>query len=179
MDEPHQYLVDASGSRTHIVLTLQAYETLLARCRSSPTDDVPARIMSPAAVAGHEVALATAPEPASLTPSAAEEVFTYSLPRKGGRARGLWRFPTMLVLKGSTIADSEAPAMPAEYRRLRQKLIDIRVIERLNAGLTFTRDYPFDNPSIAACVVEGGSRDGYRSWKDSEGRTISDLGYSR
>jgi hypothetical protein len=85
----------------------------------------------------------------------------------------------MLVLKGSTIAEYEASAMPADYRRLRQKLIDIGVIERLSGELTFTRDYAFENPSIAVFVIEGGSRDGYRSWKDSEGRTISDLGYSR
>ena len=96
---------------------------------------------APSAVAA--VSVTEAPSP-SVSPS--EEVFTFALPRKGGRARGLWRYPAMVVLKGSTIAEYEASAMPTDYRRLRQKLIDIGIIERINGELTFTREYAFDNP---------------------------------
>lgn len=175
----YQYLVDVSGNRTHIVLPLSEYDALLSQLDGSqkPIPAERAATASPSATSA--VATAATVEAASLSPSSAEEVFTYSLPRKGGRARGLWRYPTMVVLKGSTIAENEASAMPPDYRRLRQKLIDLGIIERMHGELTFTRDYAFENPSIAVCVVEGGSRDGYRSWKDSEGRTMSDLGYSR
>lgn len=172
-DDHHQYLVDAAANRTHVVLPLAEYQALLGRL-GERLESAPAAHTPPA------VAIDRSSSPAvSIAPSPDEEVFTYSLPRKGGRARALWRYPTMVVLKGSTIAEFEAPAMPDDYRKLRQKLIDVGIIERINGELTFTRDYAFENPSIAVCVIEGGSRDGYRSWKDSEGRTISDLGYSR
>jgi hypothetical protein len=172
----YQYVTDSSGIRTHVLLPLDEFQSLLAQIEGLTRD---ATTPSIAAAPPSSRPLVTVSEPSDLSPSASEEVFTYSLPRKGGRARALWRYPTMVVLKGSTIAEYEASAMPADYHQLRQKLIDLGIIERIDGEMTFTRDHAFANPSAAACVIEGGSRDGYRSWKDSAGRTISDLGYSR
>ncbi len=34
---------------------------------------------------------------------------------------------------------------------------------------SFTKDYSFDSPSEAACVIEGGSRDGLEVWQNNYG----------
>jgi hypothetical protein len=115
------FLVDASGKRTHVVLALKTYEALLAQVAQKSgmqVGEVPAQ-------QGLQAIFQDASSVTDATASASEEVFTFVLPSKGGQARGLWRFPTMVVLKGSIIAGSVAQAMPDDYRRLRQKLIDI------------------------------------------------------
>lgn len=181
-NESYQYLVDASGTRTHVVLPLHEYEALLAQLdgakTSTATATSPALIASPPT--SDKVAADKNLNVANLAPSATEEVFTFYLPRKRVVARGRWqRSGKMVVLKGSTIARKPVSAMKEDYRNLRQKLIALGIIEEVNGALTFTRDYSFDNPSIAACVIEGGSRSGYESWKDSKERTIRQLGFSR
>lgn len=163
------YIVNAAGNRTHIVLPVAEYEELLAQKnigQLKSIDQADSSRARPVGIPGLEAATA-------------EEVFVYSLPRKGGFAKALWRFPMMVVLKGSTIAEPENRSMPEPYRCLRQWLIECEIISRISGELTFTQDYSFNNPSEAVCVVEGGSRDGYRSWVDRKGKTIHDLGFSR
>jgi len=85
----------------------------------------------------------------------------------------------MVVLKGSTIAEFETDSMPEHYRELRRRLIEWGIIVRMDGHLTFAQDYQFGSASEAVCIVEGGSRSGFQSWKDGEGRMIAELGYSR
>src|SRR5687768_5820769 len=101
------------------------------------------------------------------------------MPRKGAHARAVLAYPAMTVLAGSVVAEPEVASMPKPYSRLRQRLIDTGVITRIGKRLVFTLDWRFDSASEAVCVVQGGSQDGYRSWKNGAGQTLSDLGYRR
>lgn len=107
------------------------------------------------------------------------EVFTFRLPRKGARARAYLYYPRMVVLKGSTIATSVAEAMPEKYKLLRNYLVETGVIAKRDGQLVFTTNKSFTNPSVAACIVEGGSRSGHESWRDAAGQTLHQLGFSR
>jgi len=169
-----QYLVSSTGDRTHVVLTLDDYSVL--------TEQIRMLAKKLAAMQSRSATTVSAVCPANvsnLAPPVTEQVFTYSLPRKGGSARAVWRYPTMIVLEESTIAKFETATMRDEYKKLRQRLIDSGIIARRGSELTFTCDYTFSSASEATCVVEGGSRDGYRSWRDGCGRTISEILDSR
>lgn len=108
-----------------------------------------------------------------------EDIYNYRMPRKGADARAILSYPRMIVLKGSIVAEEVAKSMPEPYQALRRKLIGSGIIAYVNSQLAFTCDYGFDNPSVAACVIAGGSRDGYRSWRDAAGKTLSDIGFCR
>lgn len=102
---------------------------------------------------------------------------TFSCPRKDAFARGRYD-PTsrrLLVLKGSTVAKEVVTAMPNEYRKLRQDLIDDGTIAIRDDGqLVFTRHKIFTSPSTAACIIEGGSRSGPERWKYADGRPLKE-----
>src|SRR5437762_2036699 len=95
--------------------------------------------------------------------------FWYRMPRKGVWARARLEYPEMVVLKGSVIADRAVESMPERYRSLRERLIGDGTIQSSEGRLVFTRDCRFSTSSEAVCIVEGGSRNGYLSWRDGEG----------
>src|SRR5260221_12359959 len=67
----------------------------------------------------------------------------------------------LTVLKGSSIAEWVASAIPDFYDVERTKLIDNGTIAPdQNGELRFVKDYTFSRPSAAACIIEGGSRNG-------------------
>ena len=108
-----------------------------------------------------------------------ENIFTYVMPRKGACASARLVFPEMVILRDSVVAQHVVRSMPAAYRQLRERLIDQGVLAMVSGELKFTRDYRFANSSEAVCVVEGGSRDGYDSWRNAQGQTLGNLGYRR
>jgi len=73
------------------------------------------------------------------------------------------------IVKAHSLArDVEAPAMPATYKALRDKLrSDGSLSPSQDQMLVFTRDVPFSSPSAAACVVYGASISGPANWKVS------------
>ena len=86
----------------------------------------------------------------------------------------------MVVLKGSWATRRPNKSMPARYQSLRRSLIEANIIASDGEGeLCFTTDHTFDNPSEAACVVQGGSRNGFECWKDAAGRSLQDRGWCR
>lgn len=172
------YIVDQVGERTGVVLSIGEYHRLMEALHSS----LDAVRKTDASESLAEAARRPTDRPTDipdLEPVVQEEVFTYLMPRKGADAHAVWRYPTMVVLKGSVVAAEETPTMPEHYRRLRRWLVEQGIIAPINEAHQFTQDYSFNNSSEAVCVVEGGSRSGYDSWRDSQGRTLSDLGYRR
>jgi hypothetical protein len=154
-----RFIVDSDGRRIDVVLTIEEFQSLCSD-------------------AGYELARPTSiPDLDALV---AEETFSYEMPRKGAYATGRLRFPKFIVNRGSIIANSEASATPSKYKALRKWLIEQGVVQRNEYGsLQFERDYVFANVSEAVCVVEGGSRSGYESWRNSRGSTLKSLGWSR
>lgn len=137
-----QYIVDAGGTRTHIVLPLADYEALLARAQSA---------------SGIEI----------------------SMTDRGSSARGVWIRSSMLVRAGSRLSATEQASMPVQYRKLRKKLIDDGTVHFVGKTPTFSKDYVFDNPSAAANVIAGGSKNGYEVWSNRKGQTLKASGIAR
>ncbi len=58
--------------------------------------------------------------------------------------------------------------------RVRERLIAAGVMEVSEAGtITFPRDHLFRSPSSAASALLGRTANGWREWKNAQGRTLS------
>jgi predicted GIY-YIG superfamily endonuclease len=84
------------------------------------------------------------------------------------KANGIEVDGEFIVKARSLARDVEAPAMPATYKAIREKLkADGSLSPSQDQMLVFTRDVPFSSPSAAACVVYGASISGPANWKVS------------
>jgi uncharacterized protein DUF4357 len=98
-----------------------------------------------------------------------------ALPANAVPLRGLFRGS-----KGSWAARFQTKSMPVRYQALRRDLIEAGAIALDASGeFRFVTNCNFASPSEAACVVQGGSRNGYDEWKNAAGRSLKQLGWSR
>ncbi|MEX2169692.1 MAG: DUF4357 domain-containing protein [Pirellulales bacterium] len=150
-----RFVVDVDGEPVEALLRIDDYEKLLEYVRKLQME-----IEQP------------------INKSANDGLFTYYLPRKGVYARAQWSAieRSMTVLKGSEAANWTANSLPNQYRELRQQLIDMGILIEENRRLQFASDYKFSHASDAASVVAGNSRSGFDTWKDSNDRTLNQLG---
>ena len=100
-----------------------------------------------------------------------ESIFFISAAR-GANAKGIIVSDGFAVYKGSVIANSILSSMPASLARLRAALFEKGVINHEN---TFTRDYVFTSPSLAAAIVMGRNANGRTEWKTKNKKTINAL----
>lgn len=86
------------------------------------------------------------------------------------------------VEKGSKFRKYPTPSLNKSYVRYRAALVSNGILTLVGNTYVLTRDFPFTNPSIAACLIEGGSRNGYESWRafTNEGfKSLCDFGIRR
>lgn len=76
------------------------------------------------------------------------------------------------VLKGSKIAENMAPSLPKSVINKRQLLFDKGVIDE---HLTFTQDWIFTSPTLAAEIVVGYSVNGRVAWKNKSGASLKEV----
>jgi hypothetical protein len=98
-------------------------------------------------------------------------VFTINAAR-GASATGTIVIDGFTVFKDSVIASSTTPSMSESLIKLRQNLIDEKVI---NENYAFVKDYKFTSPSLAATVVMGRNANGRTEWKTNNGKPLRDV----
>jgi len=91
---------------------------------------------------------------------------------RGADAKGFLVSDGFMVMRGSHIAIDTTPSMPESLIKLRDKLIDKRII---STDFMFESDYIFTSPSVAASVVMGRSANGRTEWKTIDNRNIKDI----
>ncbi|WP_294412493.1 GIY-YIG nuclease family protein [uncultured Ruminococcus sp.] len=91
---------------------------------------------------------------------------------RGADAIGYIVSDGFVVKKDSVIAASTTPSMSESLKRLRTNLLSDGTIDSTN---TFTKDFIFTSPSLAAAVVMGRNANGRIEWKTSEGTTIKQI----
>lgn len=96
----------------------------------------------------------------------------YTKTARGADAIGYMVSDGFVVKKGSIIASSTTPSMSVSLKRLRSSLLADGTVDSTN---TFTKDYIFTSPSLAAAVVMGRNANGRIEWKTSEGTTIKQI----
>ncbi|MBD5452807.1 MAG: GIY-YIG nuclease family protein [Lachnospiraceae bacterium] len=92
--------------------------------------------------------------------------------RSGVRATSRPISEGFAVLKGSKIAMEVAPSLSKSVLDKRQSLIDKGVIDE---NFTFTEDWSFSSPSLAAAIIVGYSINGRLAWKDKRGVPFKDV----
>lgn len=114
--------------------------------------------------------------------SLAEDVlflFEAKKAKAGGHPEGDMSKPEFVVGKGSTANIAVAKSLRPAIRELRQKLLDDSVLVEDGEVYSFTREYTFKSPSLAACVIAGNPRSGMDAWRDLKGRSLKELGYGK
>ena len=95
---------------------------------------------------------------------------------RGGEATGEYTEDGLVVFRGSTTSDEVAPSAQDTVAKRRQRLIEDGILDpRDDGGLVFTEDHAFNSPSGAAVIVQGMHINGWKAWKDDEGRTLDEL----
>lgn len=96
---------------------------------------------------------------------------------KGAEANGiLLDDGKLLVLKGSAAIKDNAPSFEHHnYKKLKDKLLEIGKLKNDGGYLIFTDDYEFNSSSAAAAVILARSASGPYEWKDNEGRKLKDI----
>jgi predicted GIY-YIG superfamily endonuclease len=116
--------------------------------------------------------LATAKEAENLA-----ELFFCRSPGAGVDGRGLYTPEGFVVLAGSVGRLENVPSIQGTNDgRVRERLIAAGVMEVSEAGtITFPRDHLFRSPSSAASALLGRTANGWREWKNAQGRTLSQV----
>ena len=91
---------------------------------------------------------------------------------RGANARGLLVADGFLVAKGSVIAKDTVSSMSVNLMNIRSKLFEKGIIDQ---EYSFTSDYVFTSPSLAAAVVMGRNANGRIEWKNSSNKSIKDI----
>ena len=99
----------------------------------------------------------------------------FSTSRRGIIAHGSYAGETFDVFPDSEI-DLSTPVHIASYTLKRSAMLaDGTIIKREDGRYRLTKVVSFKSPSGASDFVLGGSTNGWREWRDSGGRTLSDL----
>ena len=94
---------------------------------------------------------------------------------KDALARGKYTEEGLVVLKGSTANLEETPKARKRIRDLRRRLVSNGILVKEGDVYRFSEDHLFASPSGAAVVVHGKSANGWKCWKDKNGRTLREI----
>ena len=98
------------------------------------------------------------------------------LDRRGAKATATFTNEGFVVHRGSICSlNLTKSAEDAPFARKRQRMIQDGIIEDQNGQLVLSEDFKFDSPSGAAAVISGGHVNGWRTWKNSNGKTLDEV----
>jgi len=90
-------------------------------------------------------------------------------------ARGLYTPEGFVVLKGSRGKRANVPTLAEASKRLRKQLLKLGVMREEGEAVVFTRNHPFGSPSTAAMVLLGRSSNGWKEWREKDGKTLDEV----
>ena len=95
---------------------------------------------------------------------------------RGADAKGKRTSDGFVVFRNSEIAtDTVKSYREKGLNKLRDELIENKIIVKVEDKLIFKSDYLFSSPSAAAMVIMGRSANGLLEWKDSSGKVLRDI----
>lgn len=148
------YIVDEKGQRTHVIVPLKTYETLLAL-----------------------------QELLKSSPLAHDELYylNFKQHQAYGYPQGLKSNPQFVLIKGSEVALTMAPSMPKRIVRLKEDLLNNQSLSLDVARNAFvlTRDIKCKSVSQAALLCSGMVINGMEAFKNKAGFSLRTSGYGR
>ena len=98
----------------------------------------------------------------------------FHISSKGINAKGKLTEDGFIVFKNSIVSELTAPSCPKSFIKLRNNLINDKIIEKVNNKLIFKDDYLFKSPSSAAGIIMGRSANGWTEWKSKDKQTLDE-----
>jgi predicted GIY-YIG superfamily endonuclease len=94
----------------------------------------------------------------------------------GANGRGLYTPEGFVVLAGSTGRKTiMQSAIGTAHERCRKKLLESRVMRADGDKVIFDKDHLFAAPSTAATALTGGATNGWREWRNQDGKSLDVL----
>ena len=93
-------------------------------------------------------------------------------------ARGQRNAKGFVVFKGSQAAGEvrkSAQTRGGWIIKIRNRLLESKVLVADDGHLVFNSDYEFDSPSAAAAIIRGGNANGLTEWRTADGKTLKDI----
>jgi len=94
---------------------------------------------------------------------------------RGANAKGIPTSAGFVVLKDSEIATSTVNSLTSSFKKLRDKIINDKIVIEKDGKLIFSRDFEFSSPSTAAVMVMGRNANGLTEWKLADGKTLKEF----
>ncbi|MBI9039380.1 MAG: GIY-YIG nuclease family protein [Bacteroidales bacterium] len=94
---------------------------------------------------------------------------------RGASAKGIPTSSGFVVFKDSEIATSTVNSLTGSFRKLRDKIIDEKIVIEKDKKLVFSKDFEFSSPSTAAVMVLGRNANGLTEWKLADGKTLKEF----
>jgi hypothetical protein len=102
--------------------------------------------------------------------------FFYIQAARGANAKGQRTTDGFVVFQNSEVATTTVQSYQnLGLNKLRDELLDSKVIVPINDKIIFQQDYLFSSPSAAAMVIMGRSANGLIEWKDANGKTLREI----
>lgn len=80
-----------------------------------------------------------------------------------------------VVFKGSKARVETVPSYPPYLRDMRELLLASSVFVIEGNSYKFSEDYIFSTPSTAGGILLGSSVNGWKVWKNTEGKTLDEV----
>jgi hypothetical protein len=94
---------------------------------------------------------------------------------KGADAKGIPTSEGFVVLKGSKIANETTPSLANYIKKLRDELIEKKIVLQTGEAFELIDDYIFNSPSSAASLVLGRSANGLTEWILPNGKSLKTI----
>lgn len=95
---------------------------------------------------------------------------------RGADGRGEYVEDGFLVLRGSKAPIGVTPSARGKYaEKIRERLLRSGIIEERDGHYIFIEDHLFSTPSGASDAVLGRNSNGWKEWKDAQGRTLDEV----
>lgn len=104
------------------------------------------------------------------------EIPTLTMSGKGIKGEGYQDGTSFVVLANSLAVKDEVDSIPLQIATLRRELKTEGILVEDGDHCRFNEDYIFNSPSAASGVLLGASSNGRDTWKDSQGRSLNQMG---
>lgn len=165
--ENHLYILAKESKRYEVVNSNVPTEASISEMDRAEMDEFIDNMRLILGVLGHKIL-----EP-SVNSKNDRNVSLFTLQERSGiKASGKPVSEGFAVLKGSKIAENVAPSLPKSVMDKRQLLLDKGIVDE---NLTFTQDWTFTSPTLAAEIVVGYSINGRSAWKNRNGVSLKEI----
>lgn len=163
----HLYILAKESKRYEVVNSNVPAEASVSEMDRAEMDEFIDNMRLILGVLGHKIL-----EPSIKRKSDEKEILYILQDRSGTRASGKPISEGFAVLKGSKVADNVATSLSKSVINKRQLLFDKGIIDE---NFTFTQDWAFMSPSLAAAIVVEYSINGRNAWKNKKGISLKEI----